>query len=94
MKTHITFIALAFILCAASVPAQQKKYTAADHAQLLMPASPVISPDAKKIAFTLRSADLQNSKWITQIYMVNTADKRLRALTTSVAAGIRSTRAH
>jgi dipeptidyl aminopeptidase/acylaminoacyl peptidase len=83
MKTRLLFIALAFTLGAAQTPAQHKPYTAADHARLLMPASPVISPDAKKIAFTLRSADLHNSKWVTQLYMAGTADTRVTKLTTS-----------
>ncbi len=85
MKTSLAFLIIAAALCTTTVSAQKRTYTAADHAKLHIPASPVISPDARRIAFTMRSADLENSRWITQVYMVTTADKSVRRLTSSVA---------
>ncbi len=85
MKRSLLFLAIASMLCAASAAAQHRTYTAADHAKLLMPSSPVISPDAQRVVFTLRSADLQNSKWLTQVYLLTAADKRVHALTTATA---------
>jgi dipeptidyl aminopeptidase/acylaminoacyl peptidase len=83
MTTRVLFLACALAFCTSPMASQHRAYTAADHAKLLMPASPVISPDARRIAFTMKSADLQNSKWLTQVYLLNTADKSVRALTTS-----------
>jgi len=65
--------------------AQQKTFTAADLIQLEVPASPVISPDAKQVAFTIRKPDLQASQWIMQIYVVSVAKKSVRQMTKSAS---------
>ncbi len=65
--------------------AQRKTFTAADLIQHEIPASPMISPDAKQVAFTIRKPDLQASRWITQIYVVSVAEKSVRQMTTSAS---------
>jgi dipeptidyl aminopeptidase/acylaminoacyl peptidase len=85
MKISLYLLVLAGALFITPLEAQHRAYTAADHVQLHMPASPVISPDAKQIAFTMRSADLVNSKWLTQVYLLSVAERTVRTMTTSVA---------
>jgi dipeptidyl aminopeptidase/acylaminoacyl peptidase len=70
------------LLYAFTVLAQQKPFTATDLVKLEYPTTQVISPDAKFVAYMLRTADLQQSQWMTQIYIVSVADKSIRRMTT------------
>lgn len=79
---HFSIILL-LAASALQLVAGQREYTARDHVTLDMPSSPVVSPDGKYIAFTVRKADLEKSKWITQIHLLTVADKSVRQITFS-----------
>ncbi len=81
--TMLCFLSMFFIITA---DAQQQPFTATDLLKLEYPVSPVISPDAKQVAFTIRKPDLQASQWITQVYVVSVADKSIRQMTASASS--------
>ena len=76
-------IFLLLIASSLQLAAGQREYTARDHVLLSTPSSPVISPDGKYIAYTVRKADLENSTWNTQIWLLTAADRSTRQMTFS-----------
>ena len=51
----------------------QSPFTPKDVLTLEQPSSPVISPDAKSVLFTIRKPDFNASTWNTAVYKMNTA---------------------
>jgi dipeptidyl aminopeptidase/acylaminoacyl peptidase len=81
------FLALCcLLLWVSAINAQQRAFTATDLVKLEYPSTQVISPDAKHVAYTLRTPDLQKSSWVTQIYVVSVAEKTVRRMTTSASS--------
>jgi dipeptidyl aminopeptidase/acylaminoacyl peptidase len=72
---------LTIVLFSESTFAQQ--WTMEKKIALNEPSDPVISPDGKYVAYTIRKADLEENKWNTQIYLVSTEDKTIRQMTSS-----------
>ena len=72
------FMACLFILIiSVSVEAQNiKPYTMTDQLKLNIPLNPVVSPKGDKILFTIKKADLQKSKWVTQVWLMDIAAKK------------------
>ncbi len=88
MKQTITlFISIIFVLSSiiliTNAQTGNKSFTMKDQLNLNVARTPVISPDGSKVLFTIRSADLNLSKWITQIYMLNTGSGKYFQFTTN-----------
>ncbi|MCU7491239.1 MAG: S9 family peptidase [Ignavibacteria bacterium] len=70
MKAKILFlVVLSFI--SASVFAQKKAFTIADLYKIKNVGSPVLSPDGKKIAYTISTSDMEKGKSNTDIFIMN-----------------------
>ncbi len=86
MKINITFKIIAiiyFAFCLSAYAQDKKSLTMRDQLEFDIPSSPVISPDASRILFTERKADLHSSKWITQIYLLDVKTKSYSQFTKS-----------
>lgn len=88
MKTPIAVFLILLFTASFTLTAQKRLYTAADHAKLEMPAGVRLSPDGSQIAYTVRSANTEASKWITQIFVTRSSDHRTRQFTSGVANSI------
>ncbi|MHB1688452.1 MAG: S9 family peptidase [Ignavibacteriaceae bacterium] len=78
MKTKITsryLIVISLFLLSAVYAQNKKPLTMEDQLKFDIPSLPLISPNEDKIIFTERKADLNSSKWITQIYLFNVKSK-------------------
>ncbi|MDP4193105.1 MAG: S9 family peptidase [Bacteroidota bacterium] len=67
---YILFISLA-ISTSLTAQGQRKQYTITEHIKLLIPSEPVISPLGDKVIFTIKKPDLNESKWNTQVYLMD-----------------------
>lgn len=73
---------LPIILLTVLLSAQSKGYPSLqEYITLKTPASPVISPDGKKVVYTARIPDLKKSKWTTNVFGVDVATKKYTLLT-------------
>ncbi|HKI78116.1 MAG TPA: S9 family peptidase [Ignavibacteriaceae bacterium] len=80
---RIIFFAILYLLVEFSVFAQNKPYTMTDQVQLKTPSNSVISPNGDKVLFTIRKADLVNSKWITQVFLIDVNSSNYYQFTTN-----------
>jgi dipeptidyl aminopeptidase/acylaminoacyl peptidase len=62
---------------------QKKKFTIKDLLSIQTPSQIDISPDGRYVVFTLSKADFEESTFKTDIYMVSTADGKVRQMTFS-----------
>ncbi len=76
-------LAAALVLAAAPAPAKSQPYTIQDQVSMRRISSPSVSPDGKRIAFVLRSTDLEANKGRTDLWLVNADGTGLRQLTWS-----------
>ncbi|MFL5352029.1 prolyl oligopeptidase family serine peptidase [Archangium sp.] len=76
-------LAAALVLAAAPAPTQSKPFTIQDQVALRRVSSPSASPDGKRIAFVLRTTDLEANKGRTDLWLVNADGTGLRQLTYS-----------
>jgi len=79
-----TLAALTLLCVTAS--AQNRHWTMAEIIKMKEASSPVISPNGKYVAFTVKQPDVQNSKWNTQIWLAATDGSMIRQMTTSAAS--------
>ncbi len=83
MKIVRIIFYLFLILSANDIYAQIKPFTIHEKLLLEIPAGPVISPAGNKILFTIRKADFDESKWNTQIYLLDAQTDRYLQFTHS-----------
>lgn len=83
MKIVRVIFCLFLILSANDIYPQEKSFTIYEKLLLEIPAGPVISPDGNKVLFTIRKADLVESKWNTQIYLLDAPTGRYSQFTHS-----------
>ncbi len=70
-------------LALTAAPAQPQPFTIHDQVSLRRISNPSVSPDGKRIAFVLRSTDLEANKGRTDLWLVNADGSGLRQLTSS-----------
>jgi dipeptidyl aminopeptidase/acylaminoacyl peptidase len=78
--------ALALGAAPTATPAASQPYTIQDQVTLRRLSSPRVSPDGKRIAFVLRSTDMEANKGRTDLWLVNADGSGLRQLTTDAAS--------
>ena len=76
-------LSLVAALALAATPAKSQPYTVQDQVTLRRVGSPSVSPDGKRIAFVLRSTDLEANRGRTDLWLVNSDGSGLRQLTHS-----------
>ncbi len=70
---NLKIYSLACIICISGFISPQKvPLTIQDQVNLKYPTSITVSPDGERVAFVIRSADLQKSAWVNQIFIQNT----------------------
>lgn len=76
-------LAAALVLAAAPAPTSSKPFTIQDQVTLRRLSSPSASPDGKRIAFVMRTTDLEANKGRSDLWLVNADGTGLRQLTYS-----------
>ncbi|WNG45550.1 S9 family peptidase [Archangium minus] len=76
-------LSLVAALALSAAPAKSQPYTIHDQVSMRRISSPSVSPDGKRIAFVLRSTDLEANKGRTDLWLVNADGSGLRQLTHS-----------
>ncbi len=77
IKQSLLFSLLLVVLCFT----QQNPLSIKEQISFKVPSSITVSPTGGHIAFTVRSADLQNSSWNYQVYLLHTGDKSCQQFT-------------
>lgn len=81
------FITAALALClVSSAIAEKTAFTIADLYKLKTVENPAISPDGKRVAFTVREDDLEKGKGNTDIYVMNIDGSNIHRMTSDPAA--------
>ncbi|AKJ05956.1 alpha/beta hydrolase family protein [Archangium gephyra] len=70
-------------LALTAAPAQPQPFTVQDQVSMRRISNPSVSPDGKRIAFVLRTTDLEANKGRTDLWLVNADGTGLRQLTSS-----------
>lgn len=73
---------IGFLFFSGLIFSQSKNFTLEEQFKLEYPQSISISPDGNFIAFNIRKADFDNSKWLNQIYLLDMRTKKIKKLTT------------
>ncbi|QRK04475.1 S9 family peptidase [Archangium violaceum] len=76
-------LSLVAALALSAAPAKSQPYTIQDQVSMRRISSPSVSPDGKRIAFVLRTTDLEANKGRTDLWLVNADGSGLRQLTYS-----------
>ena len=79
-------LSLVAALALAAAPAQPQPYTAQDQVTLRRLSSPTVSPDGQRIAFVLRSTDLEANRGRTDLWLVQLDGAPPRQLTQDPAS--------
>jgi dipeptidyl aminopeptidase/acylaminoacyl peptidase len=79
MKRLVVLVLLLVGLC--SVAAAQSRYTVEDLLKVRRVADPQLSPDGKRVAFTIGDVDLDASRVVTQIYVTSLEGGGMKQLT-------------
>lgn len=72
-----------------SASAQKKALSIAEQISLKAPSGVVVSPSGDRIAYTVRSADLQKSEWNYQVYVLNTSDNSVTQFTHGTKSAVK-----
>ena len=84
MRIFVAITLMLFLVTAAI--AEKRAFTIADLYKLKTIESPAISPDGKRIAFTVREDDLEKGKGNTDLYVMNVDGSNIRRMTSDPAA--------
>ncbi|PTL80613.1 S9 family peptidase [Vitiosangium sp. GDMCC 1.1324] len=76
-------LSLVAALALSAAPAKSQPYTIQDQVTMRRISNPSVSPDGKRIAFVLRTTDLEANKGRTDLWLVNADGSGLRQLTQS-----------
>jgi dipeptidyl aminopeptidase/acylaminoacyl peptidase len=81
MKRFFVAIALSLLVFTSAVVAQTRVYTIEDLLKARRVGDPQVSPDGKRVAFTIGDVDLDGNKVVTQIYVVSLSGGEMKQLT-------------
>jgi dipeptidyl aminopeptidase/acylaminoacyl peptidase len=87
MIKYIALIALGFVSTTEpSIAQQQKPFSASDLIKMKRVSSPALSPDEKKVAYVIRTTDLDSDRGRTDIWLTDLESKQSLQLTTDPAS--------
>jgi dipeptidyl aminopeptidase/acylaminoacyl peptidase len=81
MKRFVVAVALLLLAFGVNVGAQTRTYTIEDLLKVRRVGDPQVSPDGKRVAFTIGDVDYDNNKVVTQIYTVHLNGGDIKQLT-------------
>ncbi len=68
---------------------QKNKFTLEEQLMLDYPSQISVSPDGNYTAFTIRKTDFENTRWVSQLYLLNNKNGQIKQLTTHTS-GVRN----
>ncbi len=87
MKRFLVAIGLSLIACASFANAQPTgHYSVEDMLKIRRVGDPQISPDGKRVAFTIGDVNVEGNRTLTHIYIMSSAGGEMKQLTTGAAS--------
>ncbi len=87
MKRFLVAIGLSFILFASFASAQQSaRYSVEDLLKIRRVGDPQVSPDGKRVAFTIGDVNFDANRTVTQIYIMSSAGGDMKQLTSGAGS--------
>ncbi len=86
MKRFLVAIGLSFILFASFASAQSAHYSVEDLLKIRRVGDPQVSPDGKRVAFTIGDVNFDANRTVTQIYIMSSAGGDMKQLTNGASS--------
>jgi len=87
MKRFLVAIGLSLIVFASVASAQQSgRYSVEDLLKIRRVGDPQLSPDGKRVAFTIGDVNVDANRTLTQIYIISSAGGEMRQLTSGTSS--------